>query len=298
MKPPTDLHHKGAAVEEWVDLRFFRPIGIRIARALEPTDVSADQVTVWSILIGLVAGHLFLYGDPWINTIGFVLFVVSDVFDSADGQLARMRGTSTRLGRTLDGLGDHVRFVNLYVHLAIRLSAAGMHWHALVLAVAAGVFHSFQSSAVDFIRNAYLAIGEGKGEVDLVEDLPALTAEGSLLERFAAWVYDGYVRRQLWMFPKTLELLRMLRRTEVPESFRAAYRERQQPLLPLCAWLGQNIRFVLLGVAAVAGYPSAYLWTEVLAMNLVLFVVLLPMHEHNSAALQSAVELRHEASAY
>ena len=295
MKPPNDLQHKGAAVEEWVDLRFFRPIGIRIARALEPTEVSADQVTLWSILIGIVAGHLFLYRDPWVNAIGFLLFIVSDVFDSADGQLARLRGKSTRLGRTLDGLGDHVRFVNLYVHLAIRLSLAGWHWPALVLGVAAGVSHSFQSAAVDFIRNAYLSIGEGRGEVDLPEDLAA-AREGTLLERFAAWVYEGYVRRQLWLFPRTLELVRVLRRVEVVESFGAAYRERQQPLLPLCTWLGQNIRFVLLGVAAVAGFPSAYLWTEVLAMNLVLFGVLLPMHESNSAALQSSLE--HEASAY
>ena len=295
MKPPNDLQLKGVAVEEWVDLRFFRPIGIRIARALAPTDISADQVTLWSILIGVVAGHLFLYRDPWVNAIGFLLFVVSDVFDSADGQLARLRGTSTRLGRTLDGLGDHLRFVNLYVHLAIRLSMAGWHWPALVLAAAAALSHSFQSSAVDFIRNAYLAIGEGKGEIDLPEDLPAPGA-GTLLERFGAWVYDGYVRRQLWLFPRTLELLRMLRRVKVVESFRAAYRERQQPLLPLCSWLGQNVRFGLLGLAAIAGYPSAYLWTEVLAMNLVLLVVLLPSHENNSAALSSS--LNREASAY
>ena len=295
MKPPIDLQHKGAAVEEWVDLRFFRPIGIRIARALEPTDVSADQVTLWSILIGLVAGHLFLYRDPSINAIGFVLFIISDIFDSADGQLARLRGTSTRLGRTLDGLGDHVRFVNLYVHLAIRLSLAGANWHVFLLAVAAGVSHSFQSSAVDFIRNAYLGVGEGRGEVDLPEDLPA-ARKGTLLERFGAWVYDGYVRRQLWLFPRTLDLLRSLRRVDVAESFRAAYRERQQPLLPLCSWLGQNIRFALLGLAAVAGYPSAYLWTEVLAMNLVLFLVLLPIHESNSATLQSSLE--REASVY
>lgn len=295
MKPPIDLQHKGVAVEEWVDLRFFRPIGIRIARALEPTGISADQVTLWSILIGLVAGHLFLYGDPSINAIGFVLFIISDIFDSADGQLARLRGTSTRLGRTLDGLGDHVRFVNLYVHLAIRLSLAGANWHVFLLAVAAGVSHSFQSSAVDFIRNAYLGVGEGRGEVDLPEDLPA-APKGTLLERFGAWVYDGYVRRQLWLFPRTLDLLRSLRRVDVAESFRAAYRERQQPLLPLCSWLGQNIRFALLGLAAVAGYPSAYLWTEVLAMNLVLFLVLLPIHESNSATLQSSLE--REASVY
>ncbi len=295
MKPPNDLSHKGAAIEEWVDLRFFRPIGIRIARALEPTDISADQVTLWSILIGLVAGHLFLYRDPWVNAIGFLVFVLSDVLDSADGQLARLRGTSSRLGRTLDGIGDHLRFVNLYVHLAIRLALAGGHWHGPLLAALAALSHSLQSMAADFVRNAYLAIGEGAGELDLPEDL-ATTGRGTLLERFGTRVYAGYVQRQTRLFPRTVDLMRQLRRVHVAPSFRAAYRERQQPLLPLCSWLGQNIRFALLGLAGVAGHPSAYLWTEVLAMNLILFVVLLPSHETNSGALSSSLE--HEASAY
>src|SRR5256886_5570361 len=103
VKPQNDLSHKGRSVEEWVDLHFFRPIGIRIARALQPTGISADQVTLWSLVIGLVAGHLFAYRDHWTNFIGFLLFIVSDIFDSADGQLARLRGTSTRFGRALDG---------------------------------------------------------------------------------------------------------------------------------------------------------------------------------------------------
>ncbi len=295
MKPPNDLSHKGAAIEEWVDLRFFRPIGIRIARALEPTDISADQVTLWSILIGLVAGHLFLYRDPWVNAIGFLVFILSDVLDSADGQLARLRGTSSRLGRTLDGIGDHLRFVNLYVHLAIRLALAGGHWHGLLLAALAALSHSLQSMAADFVRNAYLTIGEGAGELDLPEDL-ATTGRGTLLERFGTRVYAGYVQRQTRLFPRTVDLMRQLRRVHVAPSFRAAYRERQQPLLPLCSWLGQNVRFALLGLAGVAGHPSAYLWTEVLAMNLILFVVLLPSHETNSGALSSSLE--HEASAY
>jgi len=295
VKQPNDLAHKGAAVEEWVDLRFFRPIGIRIARALEPTGISADQVTLWCIVIGLVAGHLFVYHDAWVNLIGFVLFVVSDIFDSADGQLARLRGTSTRFGRALDGIGDNLRFVNLYAHLAVRLSFDGWHWYGLLLAAVAGLSHSTQSMIVDFIRNAYLSIGEDSGELDLPEDLPA-PGRGSLLERFGARVYGDYVRRQSQFFPRTVELLRALRRGELPESLRSAYRERQEPLLPLCSWLGQNVRFLLLGLAGVAGHPSAYLWTEVLAMNLLLFVVLLPTHEGNSGALSSSLE--REASAY
>src|SRR3989449_6954585 len=81
-----------------------------------------------SLLIGLVAGHLFAYQDRWTNFIGFLLFIVSDIFDSADGQLARLRGTSTRFGRALDGINDNLRFVNLYFHLIYRLIHAGWWW--------------------------------------------------------------------------------------------------------------------------------------------------------------------------
>src|SRR5256712_4341203 len=245
VKPQTDLSHKGRAVEEWADLHFFRPIGIRIARALQPTGISADQVTLWSLVIGLVAGHLFAYQDRWTNVIGFVLFIVSDIFDSADGELARLRGTSTRFGRALDGISDNLRFINLYVHLAYRLIHAGWWWPGAVLVVAlAGLAHAYQSAAVDFVRNAFLYIGVGeKGELDLPENLGS-GWPGSVLERFGARVYRDYVLRQSHLFPRSAKLVRRLRHTRVTEAVRTEYRERQQMLLPLCSWLGQNARFL------------------------------------------------------
>ena len=297
MKPQSDLSHKGRAVEEWVDLHFFRPIGIRIARALQPSGVSADQVTLWSLLIGLVAGHLFAYQDRWTNVIGFLLFIVSDIFDSADGQLARLRGTSTRFGRALDGINDNLRFVNLYFHLIYRLIHAGWWWPgAFLLVCAAGLAHTFQSAAIDFVRNAFLRIGVGDGgELDLPEDLDA-GPRGTLLERFGARVYRDYVLRQAQLFPRSVKLIRLLRRTSVTESFRAEYRARQEVVLPLCAWLGQNIRFLLVGVAAVAARISVFLWVEAVWMSLLL-VVLLWIHEWNATALGDMLASERDAYA-
>lgn len=297
MKPPNDLSHKGRSVEEWVDLHFFRPIGIRIARALLPTGISADQVTLWSLMIGLVAGHLFAYRDRWTNLIGFALFIVSDVFDSADGQLARLRGTSTRFGRALDGINDNLRFVNLYFHLIYRLVHTGYWWPgAFLLVAAAGLAHTFQSAAIDFVRNAYLYIGiGGRGELDLPEDLDP-SPRGSLLERFGARVYRDYVERQVQLFPRSVKLIRALRQGGLSRPFRQQYRTRQDAVLPLCAWLGQNIRFVVLGVAGLAGRPSAFLWTEAVWMSLVL-VVLLWMHELNATALGGLLDAEHNAYA-
>src|SRR5256712_7607946 len=87
------------------------------------------------------------------------------------------------------------------------------------------------------------------------------------------------------LFPyTTLFRSRLLRRHGVTDDFRAEYRARQEVVLPLCAWLGQNIRFVLLGVAAVAAHISAFLWAEAVWMSLVL-VALLWIHEGNATAL-------------
>ncbi len=297
MKPQTDLSHKGRVVEEWVDLHFFRPVGIRIARALQPTGVSADQVTLWSLVIGLVAGHLFAYRDVWTNVIGFGLFIVSDIFDSADGQLARLRGTSTRLGRALDGASDSLRFINLYFHLIYRLIHTGFWWPgAFLLGAAAGLAHTYQSAAVDFVRNAFLQIGVGnKGELDLPEDLEA-PRPGTLLRRFGARVYRDYVLRQAQLFPRSVKLIRLLRRYGVTERFRAEYRARQDGVLLLCAWLGQNIRFVLLVGAAVAARVSAFLWIEAVWMSLLL-VVLLWIHEWNATALSDQLDSERDAYA-
>jgi CDP-alcohol phosphatidyltransferase-like enzyme len=297
VKPQSDLSHKGQAVEEWVDLHFFRPIGIRIARALVPTEVSADQVTLWSLVIGLVAGHLFAYQDRWTNLIGFALLIVSDIFDSADGQLARLRGSSTRLGRALDGASDSLRFINLYFHLIYRLIHAGYWWPgAFLLVAAAGLAHTYQSAAVDFVRNAFLSIGIGnRGELDLPEDLDSHPPT-TLLERFGARVYRDYVLRQSQLFPRSVKLIRLLRRGggSVPEAFRAEYRARQSVVLPLCTWLGQNIRFFLLGVTALTVHITAFLWIEAVWMSLLL-VVLLWIHEWNATALGGLLDVeRHD----
>lgn len=284
MKPVKELAHKGEMVEEWTDVHFFRPLGMRIARALLPTRVSADQVTLLCLIVGLLAGHLFVYQSTALNLLGVALFVVSDLFDSADGQLARLRGVSSRFGRVLDGLSDTSRFLNLYLHIGVRLTLAGWGWPGFFLVAAAALSHSYQSTVVDFVKNAFLAFGIGAGgEVDLVEDLPA--ASGGF-RRFAARLYRDYVRRQEFLFPVSVRLIRLQGGSAPSPEFRASYRARQQPVLPWLALIGANIRFVILAAVVLAGHahPSWFLWVTVVPLNVVMTAVLVA-HELNAAAL-------------
>jgi hypothetical protein len=266
VKQPTVLADKGELVEEWADRKFFRPLGYLICRRLLPTRITPDQVTVASLVLGLVAGHLFFYDSRWVNLAGVVLFVISDIFDSADGQLARSRGTSTPFGRVVDGVSDNLRFINLYLTLIARLVVAGHSWEALGLGVAAGLSHALQSTAVDTIRQAYLYLGAGTGsELDLPEGVEQ-RPRTSGWRGWAAAGYARYVRRQARLLPATFDLVRAAG-TNPPEAFRTEYRDRLSWLVPPCAWIGQNIRFLLLAVTAVPGWPAGFFWLTILPLN-------------------------------
>ena len=290
---PDALASKGRAVEEWVDLRFFRPIGMSLARALLPTAVSPDQVTLGCLAFGLAAGWCFIPASPAVNALGFVLFIVSDLLDSADGQLARLRGSSTRFGRIVDGVSDNTRFINLYLSILARLAVTDRwaFWPAFLLALAAGVSHSYQSAAVDAVRNAYLEVAEdGKGEFELPEDTPP--ASGNPFLRLAQGGYAAYVKRQASLLPATVRLVRRLRGLgDVPAAAgaRAAYDARESPVVRQFAWLGQNIRFPLVAVPCVVGHPSAFLWLTLVPLNLVL-VAGLVAHEGRAARVAAALD--------
>ncbi len=248
---------KGPVVEEWADRRFFRPLGWRVATALLPTRISADAVTLASLVLGVLAGHLFWYRSAWVNACGVLLFIVSDLLDSVDGQLARLRGKSTRMGRILDGLADSGRFVSLYGHLAARLYAGHWGWGGVALAMAALFSHAYQAAAADFIRQAYLRFARG---------------------RISSWIYGDYTRRQALLFPRTTALARAYSGREVPDSLRRSWAERQRWVVQGCALIAQNIRFLLLALTAVPHWPAAYCWIVVVPLNLVL-VVLILAHE-------------------
>jgi CDP-alcohol phosphatidyltransferase len=289
--PPTELASKGFEVEEWADRRFFRPLGYLLVRRLAPTRVTADQVTAAALVLGLIAGHLMVYATPALNWLGVVLFVASDVLDSADGQLARLRGTSTRAGRILDGIADGLRFINLYVHLAIRLVLMGWGWSGVALAGAALFSHSLQSAAVDFVRNAYVRLGLGRpGDLDLPDDVVTRDGGTSLARR----LYANYVRRQSRMFPRTVALLRTLRGHHTGGALPDVWRRRQRGVVAQSAWIGQNIRWALLAATMPFGWVPAFCWITIGPLTAVM-AWLLTVHEHHAGALQAGEP---EAPAY
>ena len=94
---------KSLDTEECIDIWFYRPIGYRWALLFRRLGVSPNAITIMAIFIGIAAGVCFYYTSLTVNVVGMLLLVWANSYDSADGQLARMTGQKSPLGRVLDG---------------------------------------------------------------------------------------------------------------------------------------------------------------------------------------------------
>lgn len=103
--------------DELINTYLLRPVAGLIVWVLYYTPVTANQVTIASIISGLAAAFFYLEGTPGAFVTAGLLITLKDLLDSADGQLARVKQQSSRTGRFLDSIGDFV--VNAAVFSAI-----------------------------------------------------------------------------------------------------------------------------------------------------------------------------------
>src|SRR5437879_10175401 len=157
-------------LEGVVDLFFYRRVGFRLAQCLARLNFTPTAVSFIGGVFGIVAGHLYFYRALIVNLIGMLFHVVANIFDNADGQLARLTNQQSRTGRILDPVVDHVIWLSIYVHLGLRLQLGGFS-AAWIIAFAAGLSHGLQAGAADYCRNAYLYFGKGRSNFDSASKL-------------------------------------------------------------------------------------------------------------------------------
>ncbi len=99
---------KPREVEEPIDLWLHRTLGYVIARLSLPTPVTPNQLTVLSIVMAIASSICLVVPFPYHFLVSAGCLVMSAVLDCSDGMLARMRRSSSELGRMLDGAADTV----------------------------------------------------------------------------------------------------------------------------------------------------------------------------------------------
>lgn len=78
-----------------------------IAKLLSKTSITATQITIINFLIFLpLATYLFLQGKYLYNLMGFLAILTYTLLDHVDGELARLKQTSSKVGGWLDARLD------------------------------------------------------------------------------------------------------------------------------------------------------------------------------------------------
>lgn len=289
---------KSQDTEEWLDVHFTRPLGLLWANFFNRFNVHPNVVTVLSIILGAAAGVMFYYPDLVHTCVGILLLVWANIYDSTDGQMARMTGKKTRWGRILDGFAGDVWFFTIYFFICLRLTPVWGVWIWLMAAVSGFVCHARQCQLADYYRNVHLYFlkGESGSELDsyerLREEFRALPWRGNLVWKVFLFSYGNYTRTQEQMTPAFQALKRALAARfgrRLPMRLRDDFRAGSLPLMKYANILTFNTRAIFLYAVLLLGVPWVYFVFELTVMN-VLLLYLRARHESLCRRIHSQLD--------
>ncbi|HEY2615111.1 MAG TPA: CDP-alcohol phosphatidyltransferase family protein, partial [Chthoniobacterales bacterium] len=131
------LAFKAVEIEELADIFFFRPCGWIIALGARTIGITPTQLSIARALTGIAGGALLYDESP--GLLSFTLLILSEIIDSADGQLARMTGNFTEIGRVMDGVSDYLAHGAIYIAIAAGIIHRGGSSSILVWMLLAGI---------------------------------------------------------------------------------------------------------------------------------------------------------------
>lgn len=284
---------KSMDTEEWFDLHFYRPLGYGWALLARRLGISPNAITVASIFLGVGAGVCFYFNSLAINIIGVFLLVWADSFDSADGQLARITGKYSRIGRILDGLSGDLWFVAIYIAICFRENVTSPffmdhRWVIWTVAVVAGVCHGLQAAQADYYRQFHLFFVNGKNGSelentgDLRERFRSLSWRRNFVDKVVLGFYlqysIGQENRTRWM-GRFRSLLLERYGDSIPERMRDEFRKKSLPLMKYTNMLSFNVRtWALFAALLIFRMPWLYFAFELVVLNAML-IYMMVRHE-------------------
>ena len=272
---------KSDETEGRFELYFTRTPGYLWALLFRALHVHPIAVTIASIFIGAASAFFFVKSDLQSNLIAVGLLIVANWFDCADGQLARLTGQKTLIGRVLDGFAGDVWFQCIYVALAIRLTPTMGIWGWLLGAFAGYYCHVRQANLADYYRNQhlYFQLGPTRSELDRSRDLQQhydtlRWRSSDWFEKLYLFFYIRYTRRQENMTPACQQMLDRLQETygdDIPLELREAFRRGSRPLMPACQMLTFDLRIGVLYLSALINLPWLYFLFEATVLQAIFF---------------------------
>ena len=302
---------KSSETEDWLDLHFVRPFCYYWALLFARLDIHPNTVTILSMFIG--AGSAIFFGCAsfyyngmeglMFNIIAILMLCLADIFDCTDGQLARMTGKKSKLGRILDGLAGftwfipiyHAMIYRFYLHHDLEFQWLGIEdtpENALIvtgIAYIIGVIAGFmgtggQQRLADYYIQVHLFFlkGEKGSELDnskrQQEIYDQMDETTPAVERYFQKTYIDYTKKQEASTPQFQRLLDKLRSKfgsldAIPQEVREEFRQHSLPVIKWNGLLTFNFRSAWLFLFCLIDMPVLYFVWEIVGMGLLYLYV-------------------------
>lgn len=297
--PPFSSLLKSREVEDPVNLYLHRPLAYGFVWLVHRTPMTPNQVTLLALLVGVVAGAMWIRGTPAAMVAGGILLWASAILDGADGILARAKNMHSEFGRALDGTADVVVaaatvFPGFY-HLWVQ-QREPIHLVLMVPAVGLTVLHIY---LYDFYKESYLLMTrlDRRGEALDVQEVERRLAE---LERERAPLLWRFVVKNLLALSRGQRaVIRLTNPAASRDGCRYVRNEetariwRENNLGPMRLWAFISLcpHSYLMAICGIADRLDIYLWLRLFLMNAVFFVVLIWQRRASETTLRELSEI-------
>lgn len=280
---------KSADTEEFLDMWFYRPLGFHCALFFRNRGVHPNIITIASIFLGIGAGICFMQENIYWNILGMLLLVWANLYDSTDGQLARITGQKTRWGRILDGFAGDCWFFFIYLAIAVRETdqpipfAPEYNWGVIIwilLSFCGFWIHGSQCQLADYYRNIHMYfVNEQNGHEFHNSVMEKKEYEATSWKKTFFWklflrFYVAYVENQERMSPKFQKFIQVVHKkygTEIPASLREAFRKGSLPLMKYTNILTFNTRAIVLCITLLIDQLWLYIVFEMIVLMALFF---------------------------
>ncbi len=99
--------------------RFNRRLSLPLSIALLRTPVTANMMSLFVLVLGLLSAWLFSRGEYLAGVLGGLLSLAASILDGCDGEIARLKYQESALGCWLETIGDYSYYLAIFVGLTV-----------------------------------------------------------------------------------------------------------------------------------------------------------------------------------
>lgn len=266
---------KSLETENYIDRVFYRPVGFRIAWSLRRSGITPNTITVISIVVGMMGAWLFYYESIGMTLLGIAGLVAANILDCVDGQLARLTGIKSKIGRILDGMAGDLWFITLYIAISLRMYDTTGEWLFFVVAGLSMLSHLIQAALTDLYKTFHLWVIGGRNgkEFESYETVKAkVDAMPAGFSKLLSRIYSYYTLMQAKLSPRLQRLASRLEVSPFTDEESRGFRQGSMLIQKLINLMTFNGRTLALFASALVGLPWFYFVYEILFLNIVLLV--------------------------